>query len=248
LNPNWIQISALFLLLSLSYTTEAMTGFGSIVIALTLGANFLPIEFLLPILVPLNLLLSGTIIYRHHQHIHWSIFLKKILPLMSAGVLVGLILFSLLEGPLLKRIFGGLVILFATRELIRLVRNRTGTPQAVLPLPAQIFWLFAGGVTHGIYASGGPMVVYALGGLQLTKAQFRVTLSTLWFILNLFLSITYGVAGRITPGSLWIMAILIPVVPIGVFLGERLHSRISEERFRLVIYCLLLVAGASLLR
>ena len=52
----WVLLG-LFVLLA--YTTEAMTGFGSIVIALSLGALVLPLDTLMPVLVPLNLLLSG---------------------------------------------------------------------------------------------------------------------------------------------------------------------------------------------
>ena len=53
----------------LAYTLEAVTGFGSIVIALSLGALLLPIEQLLPVLVPLNIGMTGSLVWRHRAQI-----------------------------------------------------------------------------------------------------------------------------------------------------------------------------------
>ena len=66
LNP-WLWLG-LFILLA--YTIEAITGFGSIVIALSLGALLLPIPAMLPVLVPLNICMSGYLAWRNRQHIH----------------------------------------------------------------------------------------------------------------------------------------------------------------------------------
>src|SRR5690606_890364 len=57
-----IWLLALFILFA--YTVEAVTGFGSIVIALSLGALLMPVPQLLPILVPLNILMTGWLTFR----------------------------------------------------------------------------------------------------------------------------------------------------------------------------------------
>ena len=59
----------------LAYTLEAITGFGSIVIALSLGALLLPIEQLLPVLVPLNICMTGYLVSRH-----WRLIDRRLLP------------------------------------------------------------------------------------------------------------------------------------------------------------------------
>ena len=46
-------------------TVEAISGFGSTIISITLGSNFYPINTLLPVLVPLNLLLSFYIVFKY---------------------------------------------------------------------------------------------------------------------------------------------------------------------------------------
>ena len=55
----WLGLFILF-----AYTLEAITGFGSTLVALSLGALLLPIHDLLPVLVPLNILMSGVLAWR----------------------------------------------------------------------------------------------------------------------------------------------------------------------------------------
>ncbi|HCS25933.1 MAG TPA: sulfite exporter TauE/SafE family protein, partial [Spongiibacteraceae bacterium] len=72
-----------------AYTIETITGFGSIVIALSLGALLLPISLMLPVLVPLNICMTGYLAVRHRRNIHWPTLLKLILPMMAIGTLLG---------------------------------------------------------------------------------------------------------------------------------------------------------------
>ena len=207
----WVLLG-LFVLLA--YTTEAMTGFGSIVIALSLGALVLPLDTLMPVLVPLNLLLSGGYLARP-----W------------------------LGQTLLQTLFGVLIAVFSVRELWRL---RHG------PAPARPHgagwgrvWMLLAGVTHGLYASGGPLLVYALSGVTLDKSRFRATLIMVWFTLNGLLTLGYAAQGALQP--VWPqLAALAPVVLAGIVLGEILHHRVDEHRFRQVLFSVLLLAGLAL--
>ena len=47
----------------------------------------------------------------------WRLLLLSILPLMVVGTAAGYFLAAYVEGPLLKRLFGGLVVVFAAHEL-----------------------------------------------------------------------------------------------------------------------------------
>src|SRR5690554_993786 len=110
----WLWIG-LFVLIA--YTIEAITGFGSLVIGLSLGALLLPLPELLPVLVPLNVLMSGFLAWHNRQHIDQALLLKVILPLMLGGTLIGFILYGWLAADLLKLLLGLLIIWFAAREL-----------------------------------------------------------------------------------------------------------------------------------
>ena len=185
----WVWLG-LFILIA--YTIEAITGFGSIVIALSLGALLLPIPDMLPVLVPLNVCMSSYLTYKHRQHIQWAILLKLILPFMLVGTITGYLLSPILKTLWLKVLFGALVTWFAGRELWRHYRSHATHHHH--PIISQLI-TFIAGLTHGLFASGGPLLVYALTGKQMDKSRTRATLLTVWFTLNLILSLIFLVDG-----------------------------------------------------
>ncbi|WP_068826530.1 sulfite exporter TauE/SafE family protein [Pseudomonas sp. BMS12] len=227
----------------LAYTLEAITGFGSIVIALSLGALLLPIDQLLPVLVPLNICMTGYLVSRHWRLIDRRLLLGTILPGMVAGTLLGYLLLPWLDAALLKVGFGALILWFAGRELWRLQRGATAK---VRPAWLTRLITLGAGISHGLFASGGPLLVYGLAGTELDKARLRATLVTVWFTLNSLLTLAFLADGRLLP-ALPQVAAYAPLLLLGVWLGERLHRRVSEQHFRIAIYCLLLVTGALLL-
>lgn len=230
------------LFIFLAFTTEAATGFGSIVIALALGALVLPIAQILPVLVPLNIVMSSTLSWRHRHAIHWPTLWKLILPLMVVGTLAGYGLRPWLGDQLLKNAFGVLVLWFSARELWRMWRGAVASSHG--GVWARI-WMFMAGITHGLFASGGPLLVYALSGLTLDKQRFRATLILVWLALNSLLTLVFLLDGSLLPAAPRI-AMLVPVVIVAMVLGEVLHHRVNEQRFRQAVFVVLAVTGAIL--
>ncbi len=235
----------LALIVLLSYTTHALSGFGSMIIAVTLGVHLYSIETLLPILVPLDVLMNSYIVIRHRRHIEQRLLLRRILPLMGIGLLIGILLFNFLHSGVLKIVYGVFVALVSARELYLLYRKRQ--ERRALSTAEEASWLLAGGIIQGVFASGGPPVVYVAGRLIPQKASFRVTLSALWIILNIVLTASYLITGKLTASSLTQSAMLLPVVIVCVVLGERLHNLVDEYKFRIIVFALLLFAGLSLI-
>jgi|SRR5690554_1232146 len=235
----YIWLLALFILLS--YTVEAVTGFGSIVIALSLGALLMPVPELLPILVPLNIIMTSWLTIKLRKQIDLVLLLQRILPLMMIGTVAGYLLLPWLNERWLKPLFGMLIVWFAGRELWRLRHAKPAQHPQWLTNPL----MFMAGVSHGLFASGGPLLVYALAGTSLDKARFRATLICVWFLLNSTLTVAFLLDGRLLP-ALPTVAYLALLLPLGVWLGERLHSRVDELLFRKLIYALLLVTGGIL--
>lgn len=235
----WIWLGICILIAS---TVEAITGFGSIVIALSLGALLLPIAGMLPVLVPLNIFMTGTIAWRNRHHIDQALLLKLILPLMAAGTLAGYFLRPWLGESVLRMLLGVLIIWFASRELWRLIKH---VPSHRHPPWLSRLLTFAAGITHGLFASGGPLLVYAMAGKHLNKGSLRATLVTVWFSLNLGLTVAFLLDGTLIP-SLPRVATYLPVLAAGYFLGDFLHHRLDEHRFRQVVYVLLIVTGVAL--
>jgi hypothetical protein len=228
----------------LSFTSHALSGFGSIIIAVTLGSNFYPIKTLLPILVPLDVMVNGYLVARYRTMVDTSFLVKTILPPMSVGFVAGVVLFSLLESTVLKGIFGVFVVIISARELFLNVRSSEVRDISSI---ARTAYLALGGFIQGVFASGGPPVVYAVSRSIRDKTVFRSTLASVWLSINSVLIITYVIAGRLTIETLKHSAALLPMVVLGIVIGELLHRYINERHFRIVIFCILIVAGISIL-
>ncbi|MGB1556524.1 MAG: hypothetical protein ACPHCJ_01950, partial [Oceanococcaceae bacterium] len=60
------------------------------------------------------------------------------------------------------------------------------------------------------------------------------------------LTVIFLAQGRLQPEILWVGAYL-PLIPLGVWLGERLHHKVDEAGFRLWLYRVLVLAAVGLL-
>jgi uncharacterized membrane protein YfcA len=209
-----------------AYTVQTATGFGAMLVCVTLGAQLIGLEEVIRLMVPLSFLQTGYIVIRHRDGIDWGLLLKRVLPLMTLGMGFAFLLLTKVGGPWLGLAFGLMVLALSARDLRHL---RSGSSDLDKPISrsASAAALLGAGVIHGIYASGGPMLVYAIGREGLTKKVFRSTLSMVWIVLNLIL--------------------LVPTVPLGILVGEWVHHRIDERRFRMAVLVLLIAAAISLI-
>lgn len=240
MSPEYLWLG-LFILIG--FTVEVATGFGSIIIALSLGALLLPIEVMLPILVCLNSVMNASLLLRLHGQVHWHTLLKVILPLMGLGMVVGVLLFPYLSNDLLKRAFGLLVLWFAIREGSKLWFQLKAP---IDPGKWTAFWTTMAGVTHGLFASGGPLLVYSLSRTTLDKTQFRATLLATWLTLNLSYTLLFLYQQRLQDFSIHILYYL-PVLLVAAIAGQYLHKRINEVRFKKIVYIMLGISSIGLL-
>jgi len=239
-----VQLAFLAAIVAGAFLIEAAAGFGSIVVALTVGALLFPVGQLLGWLLPLNIALSTYLVVRGWKALDRRFLLKNMLPLMAVGLVGGTLLAHGMEAGWLKPVFAVLVLVLATWELAKGL-----TLQALTPLPAgaRTTALLGAGLVHGVFATGGPLAVFVAGRELSGKAAFRATLSALWLILNLLVLPRLVLEGAVTRSSLGVSAFLLVPLAVGIAAGEALHARLDEKRFRLVVAGLLLVAGGILL-
>ena len=229
--------------IGVAFTSESITGFGSIVIALALGSLLFPIPELLPILVPLSVVMSTALLLRFYRDIDVRLLLRRIIPFMLFGMLVGIWLLRVLPGAALKAAFACLIIWFALREWYKLHHGIEPRPK---PRWWQPLWTLMAGITHGLFASGGPLLVYSLNSYNIAKANFRATLVCVWFGLNVTYSMIMWRQGVIQP-NLDIIAAYLPVLGAAFFIGHAIHNRINERQFKQLVYVLLIIAALAML-
>jgi len=236
LEPTFALICAIVFF---AFMTQTATGFGAMLIAMALGALIYPVSTLLSWFIPLVILLSCYLLYRDHSHIDWRILFKVILPGMLVGMVFGQYLFYSLDSIWLKKALGVIIILLAGRELLR----REGSTPAKPPM---LPWTLAAGVIHGIFATGGPLLVYALNGQGLAKKTFRGTLSMVWLLLAIVLLTSLIVSQKLTTAALPNIGILAAILPLAIIVGEWVHRRINPVTFQKLVNVLLVASGLML--
>jgi uncharacterized membrane protein YfcA len=231
------------LIVFLAFLTEAIVGFGAVILTVTLGAHLMGIDPLLARFLPLNLLLSSALLLRAGKLVEGRLLLRFLLPPVGAGLALGLLLARLQGGPWLRGVFGLFVVILSVSELTRLGRAAPASP----PRPALDRALLAlGGVIHGLFGSGGPMVVYVLSRRVPGRGAMRATLAALWMLLNTLLLVSFLTRNQLSAATLKDSVLLLPSLGLGLFLGERLHHLLPDLLFRRLVYVVLLLAGGSL--
>jgi uncharacterized membrane protein YfcA len=213
----------IFLIAVVAFSIEAALGFGSTVFAVAIGASFIPIAQLVPAFVPVNLALSTILALRNREHIAWRFLLVEIVPPVAIGAAIGLSMPSLR----VRWVLAAVVIVLALVQLVRPHR---------LPRASRMIALAGGGLAHGLFGTGGPLVVYAAGS-HLSRAQLRATLAILWLGLNIALLVSFA---RV---ELRLSAEIAAALPLGIAIGSRLHHRLPPK----AVWAALLAAGVALL-
>jgi uncharacterized membrane protein YfcA len=230
----------------LAFVVESAAGFGATVVTVTLGAQLLPLDAVLGAFLPVNVVLSLVLVARNARAIDRAFLVRRILPWMGLGTAIGLTFARFRAETWIKIVFAAFVVLLSLFELVTL-RRKSEERVRPLALPVAAAALSTAGVVHGLFACGGPLVVYVVSRTLRDKASFRATLSALWLIMNVVLVATMVRDGTIAGASLLTSAALVPPLLLGLVVGNRLHHRLDERSFRVAVFSLLLVAASVLL-
>jgi uncharacterized membrane protein YfcA len=236
---------ALLLVVALAFTVETVVGFGATVVVVSLGALFVPLEQLLPTFVPVNLALSCWLVGRNLRAVQWRLLGRRLLPALLVGMAVGMGLLAGLPSRRMLVVFGALVVGLSVRELLAM-RRIDAPPPAPLSRPAAALVLTSGGVVHGVFGTGGPLIVFVLARQLHEKGAFRATLAVLWVLLNGLLVLGYLFNDRIDASTLRGSATLVVALLFGLFVGQKVHDRVDAVRFRKGLFSMLLIAGLVL--
>jgi len=226
---------------ALAFAIEGAMGFGATVVTVALASLFMATTDVLPAFVPLNVMFSAYLVARNRRAIDGRLLVREVLPAMVAGMPIGIFAFRYLDETTLRLALGAFVIAVSIVQL--------GSKTEPRPLPTALSYglLGAGGMVHGAFGSGGPLVVYVLGRrLAGDKAAFRATLSCLWLVTNAILAASYAQGGQLTTGTALTTATLLPPLLVGLVVGERVHRAVPADRFRSLIFVFLLGVGVVL--
>lgn len=225
----------LFLVLLFANGIQAITGFAGTLLAMPpcirlIGADNAKTVLNLLAQASCLMILLGSV-----RSVNWK-ELAKMLVLMLIGMAAGVWMYRQLPLDFLLTVYGLLIIAVALQKLFapRLFPQRAPWLVALVPLA---------GIIHGMFVSGGALlVVYASGALP-RKEEFRATMAAVWFFLGFFLTGSQVQSGVVTPQVVSLTVLCLVPMALGTLIGGRLVKHISQDLFSKITYVLLLISG-----
>lgn len=169
--------------------------------------------------------------------------LKLLLPAGLLGTVVGTVLFGVLSAHAVAGIVGAMTLLFLAQRLFFPAHVEAPPPPRWLGFLLGIASGFTSFVAH---AGGPPVSVYVLP-LRLDPVRFTATMAVFFAAVNTSKWIPYAWLGLIDLTNMAASLLLMPLAPIGVWLGVRFVRRVRPELFYRLIYIGMFLTGVKLL-
>ena len=237
---SYVQYSLALIILIVAYTFRGVTGFGSGLISIPLLALFLPLTFVVPFISILDI--SASLIHSIHtrQHVAWKVIFRAI-PFAILGVTFALFILKSVNTLILVKALGLFIILFAIYSLISPALKKNDS--AIWP----IFAGFFGSLIGTLFGTGGPFYVFYFQLQHLDKTVFRATCAAVFLIDGLIRATGFTLSGFYTSTVLLNIAYALPIMFIAMYIGEHLHTNISQRTFQKFIGIFLIFSGLALI-
>lgn len=233
-----MDIILFIFIILIASTLQTSTGFGFSILA----TPFLMLLFQPAEAIQINLILSFVIsvalFAKIKQDIHIGM-LKRLLIGSIVSLPLGMFLFLLFDLSKLK-LGMSVVILSLTLMLVLNFRFKQTKRRDF------IVGGLSGLLTTSIGMPGPPLLLY-FAGTHTQKAMVRSTTLAFYLVIYL-LSVGIQMSFASTTKTTWIAGgLALPLVFIGMLVGQRLFKRISERYFQIALYAILVFTGLYLL-
>ncbi len=227
------------LLLGVSKSGFGM-GIGSLAVPLMALTTSVPqaAAILMPVLLLVDLL--GLAAFRKNIDVK---FLRFLIPFGLLGTLLGALLFKSLDTHLVAGLVGGLTLLFLAQRLLFPPRADSAPP----PRWVGAVLTTVSGFTSFVAHSGGPPISAYVIPLRLSPLHFASTMAYFFFVINLSKWIPFAFLGLLDGRNMATSLVLLPLVPIGVFVGFAMAKRIRPLLFNRLLYWGMGLTGTKLL-
>jgi uncharacterized membrane protein YfcA len=245
----WIFVGAAILVQGISKSGFAG---GAGILSLPLMMLVMPVDKVVATLLPLLILCDMNALYHHWHNKVWKHVLAVYLPALIGIALGAAVWWYMDEAGVetyqvpIKRFVGVIAILFGLYILAKessmewVEKHRAGWKIACA---AGI----SAGFTSTIAHAAGPIVSLFIFSQGLGKTLFVGTVAWTFTLINLTKLPLYISTGLIEFDVLRFDLFLIPLIPVGSFLGHWMHQRVSATWFNRIILVLTLISGLQLL-
>ena len=214
-------------------------GFGSLAVPMMALAVTVPqaAAILMPVLLLMDLL--GMAAFRKDFDLK---LLKFLVPFGMLGIVIGALLFKVLDARVVAGIVGGFTLLFLAQRMLFPPRANSVAP----PKWVGAILTATSGFTSFIAHAGGPPINAYVLPMRLSPVRFTATMAFFFFVINLCKWIPYGWLGLLDLRNMSTSLVLLPVAPIGVWVGVKIARRINPVLFYRLVYLGMFLTGTKL--
>ena len=168
---------------------------------------------------------------------------RRLVPAGLLGIVAGTLLFGVLPVKAVAGVVGALTLLFlAQRLLFPPHPNAPPLPQWV----GRICGVLAGFTSFVAHAGGPPISAYLLP-MKMSPRVLSGTMAVFFAAINAGKVLPYAALGLIDLRNMATSAVLLPLAPLGVWVGVRLVRRIDPTWFYRLAYLGMFLTGGKLL-
>jgi uncharacterized membrane protein YfcA len=194
------------------------------------------------LIIAFGLIVQGTSVWKLRGALDW----KKLWPFIAGaaiGVPVGVTVLTWANPSYVRAGVGVLLVLYSLYAWFRpALKPVTGGGAA-----ADAGIGFLNGVLGGMTGLAGILVTIWSGLRGWPKDQQRTVFQPVAVAIFLMSALWLGAKGAITPDTMKLFAVGLPVLIAGTWLGLKLYGRLDEASFRKVVLVLLFISGVVLM-
>lgn len=242
----WREI-LFFIVVFLSNVIQCITGFAGTVLAMPFSMMLVGFDTAKPILNVLGIVASVGVVLSNKKGFNKKEFFR-IISIMIVGMAGGFVITRAfaINATVLYKILGIVVILFMLLGCYNtFVKKDDDKNKKTNPLIYLV--LVAAGLVHGMFVCGGPLLVIYASDKMKDKQEFRVTVSSVWIVLNSIIMFSDIQSGYFNSNLLVLLVISIAILFLSLLVGNKIFNRMNKTVFMVVTYILMGISGASLL-
>lgn len=235
------MVTALFvIIIAFSFFAQSILGFGSGLIAVPLLILFMPVQDAVTVLILFEFLI-GLLIFKTHKNTAIEL-VNSLVPAMVIGTVLGILSLKYISEDAIRLIFAGYIIFY-------LLRNHTSFDpfKIIIDRGGALFAGLLGGGLNGMISGGGPAFVLYLKEQSASSVALRANVTAILFVANIPRIFGSWAAGLLTVDLVILGATAIPAFLLAIVLGQKLHHKIPQKIFYVLIEALLVCTALSLI-
>ncbi len=239
------HLPLVLLAILLGGVSQGATGIGFGLVSMAILPAALGVRLAVPVVAGLALLASVFVLVRWRRHL----VVREVFPVLlgeAIGSPLGVLGLVTIAARWVEAALGAVLLAYGLRSLA----GRRGSPVAAVRSPSRAWGTVAGtlgGVLGGAFNTGGPPLIVYAAARGWSPGSFRANLQ-LCFLFNTGIQLVLlRLNGLFSGQVLRLEAWALPALAAGLWIGTVLGRRLDAERFRRLVFALLVAFGAAYL-